>query len=162
MRWPEVDRCRAVSAWLSRRRWEALAAGAWIILWRVEHRTGHGVVKRKRPEFCGWYVLRQCHLVGLGTIEVVFLSIDHSPQIRGANAGQSHGHRGRDAGDAIEKSSARVQLAVTGRREGFNAFFGNHRDGRFELVAGGEQHVLPVGIGVVIPAAIARIHEQAA
>jgi hypothetical protein len=74
----------------------------------------------------------------------------------------THGHRGRNAGDAVKEIRPRVQGAVAGGREGLGAFGRNFRDRRLELIAGDEQIILPRRTGVVVPVRLARIHKQAA
>ena len=76
--------------------------------------------------------------------------------------GSAHGHRRRDAGDAVEERRARVERPVAGRRERLDALARDFRDRRLELGAADEQKIDPGRTGIVVPVRVARVHEQAA
>jgi len=58
-----------------------LASGTRVELWRLEHRSRLIVVDRERPERRRRNMRRQCHLIGLGSVEAVLVRIQKTHQI---------------------------------------------------------------------------------
>ena len=105
------------SAAVGRRRGIALAAGARVLLRRLQHRAGLVVVEREGPERLGRDVLGQRHLVGLGAVEGVAVGIEEGHQILRADAGDVHDHAGAVERVAVVEGRARIEGARAGRRQ---------------------------------------------